>query len=341
MYTCTIPLFLVLLILNTSDSLFVKLPSDHEWHLWKYQHNKNYTTLHEELDRHVTWLSNKAFIDAHNSHSKVFGFTLGMNQFGDMTDFEFQQKYSCVKPPDVSYNHTDIVRNKYKKLYQRPQNLTIPENVDWRSMGAVTSVKSQGKCCACYAFGALGALEGAHALAYGKLLDLSAQNILDCSRRFGNRGCRNGSAENTYMYIIENDGIDTTKSYPYIGEQSTCHFKKNGIGTTMRYYVHIETGSEYDLEAAVATQGPIAVIVDGSHNLFRFYKSGVLNIPNCSRTKVTQSLVAIGYGSINGKDYWIVKNSWGETWGTNGFGLMSRNKYNQCGIATHAIFPSL
>ena len=84
MYTCTIPLFLVLLILNTSNALFVKLPSDHEWYLWKYQHKKNYTTLHEELDRQVTWLSNKAFINAHNSHSKVFGFTLGMNQFGDM-----------------------------------------------------------------------------------------------------------------------------------------------------------------------------------------------------------------------------------------------------------------
>lgn len=94
----------------------------------------------------------------------------------------------------------------------------------------------QGKCCSCYAFGALGSLEGAHALATGKLTELSAQNILDCSGMYtfinyryflyyvgayGNRGCRKGSVENTYLYIIDNNGIDTSKSYPYIGKVFT------------------------------------------------------------------------------------------------------------------------
>uniref|UniRef100_A0A1X7VRP3 Peptidase C1A papain C-terminal domain-containing protein n=1 Tax=Amphimedon queenslandica TaxID=400682 RepID=A0A1X7VRP3_AMPQE len=246
-----------------------------------------------------------------------------MNEYGDLSDYEFRNNYQCALSP--------IYRplfNCTRKIYQRSKNLTLPQSVDWRSMGAVSSVKSQGYCCSSYAFGALGTLEGVHALASGKLVELSAQNIIDCSRVYGNRGCQKGSVEYSYYYIIDNNGVDTKRSYPYRGKQKACHFKQKNIGAKMRYFLQVEEGNEKDLEAAVAMQGPISVVVDASHNIFRFYKSGILNIPNCSSSKVTQALTLIGYGSNNGQKYWLVKNSWGKNWGLRGYALLSRGKNN-------------
>lgn len=143
-----------------------------------------------------------------------------------------------------------------------------------------------------------------------------------------------------FAYIKSNQGLDTEKSYPYRGTDGKCHYNPKNSGATDKGYTDIKSFSEDDLKAAVATVGPICVAIDASGDSFQFYKKGIYNEPDCSSTILDHGVLAVGYGtSKDGVDYWIVKNSWGTSWGQDGYILMSRNKDNQCGIATAASYP--
>ncbi|KAF2068296.1 hypothetical protein CYY_010379, partial [Polysphondylium violaceum] len=131
---------------------------------------------------------------------------------------------------------------------------------------------------------------------------------------------------------------DTEASYPYTGEQGKCKFNKDNIGATLSSYIDVTHGSESDLESEVAN-GPVSVAIDASHNSFQLYKSGVYFEKKCSSTQLDHGVLAVGYGTENGSDYWIVKNSWGQDWGQSGYILMARNKNNACGIASMASRP--
>lgn len=142
-----------------------------------------------------------------------------------------------------------------------------------------------------------------------------------------------------FEYVKKNGGIDTEKSYPYKAKDSKCKFDQANIGATCTGHKDITKDSEADLQQAVADIGPISVAIDASSREFRFYKKGVLNVPKCSSTRLDHGVLAVGYGALDGDDYWLVKNSWGTTWGEKGYVMMSRNKDNQCGIATAASYP--
>ncbi|CAB4014786.1 cathepsin L1-like [Paramuricea clavata] len=145
--------------------------------------------------------------------------------------------------------------------------------------------------------------------------------------------------DNAFMYI-EEYGIDTEESYPYTGVQSIfCSYSGATIGATCSGYVDIEQYSESQLHSAVATVGPISTAIDADHRNFQLYHSGVYDEPDCSSTELDHGVLVVGYGTLNGKDYWLVKNSWGPHWGMEGYIMMSRNKDNQCGIATLASYP--
>nr|6ZQ3_A Chain A, Silicatein alpha [Tethya aurantium] len=216
-----------------------------------------------------------------------------------------------------------------------------PETVDWRTKGAVTGIKSQGDCGASYAFSAMGALEGINALATGKLTYLSEQNIIDCSVPYGNHGCKGGNMYVAFLYVVANEGVDDGGSYPFRGKQSSCTYQEQYRGASMSGSVQINSGSESDLEAAVANVGPVAVAIDGESNAFRFYYSGVYDSSRCSSSSLNHAMVITGYGISNNQEYWLAKNSWGENWGELGYVKMARNKYNQCGIASDASYPTL
>ncbi|CAI8044438.1 Procathepsin L (Fragments), partial [Geodia barretti] len=202
-------------------------------------------------------------------------------------------------------------------------------------------VKDSGRCRSCYAFATTGVLEGLHALTTGKLVTLSEQNIIDCSVPYGNRACSGGSVETSLMYVIDSGGLDTDTYYPYKERQYLCKFSKKYIAGKCTGMIKIQKGRESDLEIAVATFGPVTAVVDSRHNTFQFYAGGVFLEPTCSTTKLTQSVLIIGYGKTrHGREYWILKNSWGTAWGMDGYMLMARNLNNHCGIASRALYPS-
>lgn len=139
-------------------------------------------------------------------------------------------------------------------------------------------------------------------------------------------------------YIISNGGIDTEASYPYTAQDGTCHYSVANRGATLSSYENVKSGSEADLQQKVS-EGPTSVAIDASHSSFQFYSSGVYYEPNCSSQQLDHGVLAVGWGVSGSQDYWIVKNSWGTTWGQNGYIWMSRNRNNNCGIATMATLP--
>lgn len=300
---------------------------DEAWQIWKSAHNKLYKDLDEEKVRYTIWEDNLRRITEHNKKSS--NLFLRMNHFGDMTNTEFRKTMNGYLRP----------ANKTGSTFLAPSHINVPASVDWRTQGYVSDVKNQGQCGSCWAFSTTGSLEGQHFKKTGKLIDLSEQNLVDCSTSYGNHGCQGGLMDNAFKYIKDNGGLDTETSYPYDGENEKCRFKKASVGATDSGFVDVTQGDEDALKKAVATVGPISVAIDASHFTFQFYHSGVYDETSCSSTQLDHGVLVVGYGDFQGKDYWLVKNSWGPSWGLKGYIRMSRNKNNQCGIASSASYP--
>ena len=203
-------------------------------------------------------------------------------------------------------------------------------------------MKYQGSCGACWAFSAVGALEGQLKLKTGKLISLSAQNLVDCSNeeKYGNKGCGGGYMTEAFQYIIDNGGIEADASYPYKATDEKCHYNSKNRAATCSRYIQLPFGDEDALKEAVATKGPVSVGIDASHSSFFFYKSGVYDDPSCTGN-VNHGVLVVGYGTLDGKDYWLVKNSWGLNFGDQGYIRMARNNKNHCGIASYCSYPEI
>jgi len=183
-------------------------------------------------------------------------------------------------------------------------------------------------------------MEGAKFLKTGTLTSLSEQNLVDCSTKQGNEGCQGGLMDQAFQYVIDNHGIDTEASYMYTATgPNSCKFKPADIGDTISSYTDIPQGSESALETA-ANQQPISVGIDASNYSFQLYTGGVYYEPECSTTQLDHGVLVVGYGtSTTGTNYWLVKNSWGTSWGMKGYIQMSKDRNNNCGIATSASYP--
>ncbi|KAF6327532.1 hypothetical protein mRhiFer1_008251 [Rhinolophus ferrumequinum] len=285
---------------------------DTHWYRWKATHRRLYRANEEEWRRAV-WEKNMKMIELHNREysQRKHGFSLAMNAFGDMTNEEFRQVM----------NGFQNRKQKNGKMFREPIFAKIPSSVDWREKGYVTPVKNQGQCGSCWAFSATGALEGQMFRKTGKLVSLSEQNLVDCSRSQGNEGCNGGLMDNAFQYVKENGGLDSEESYPYLGRR------------------------EKSLMKAVATVGPISVAIDAGHSSFQFYNKGIYYEPNCSSKDLDHGVLVVGYGTegaaSNSNKFWIVKNSWGPEWGMNGYVKMAKDQDNHCGVATAASYPTV
>eukprot|EP00057_Strongylocentrotus_purpuratus_P002480 XP_003724610.1 PREDICTED: cathepsin L1 [Strongylocentrotus purpuratus] len=328
----------IIVLLSVAGALATRLPSrdfDEEWKEWVDYHGKEYSAMGEEMERRMIWEDNLRIITKHNlEHSQgKTTYRLGMNEFGDMTNAEFvatrtMKKMSGV--PKVGQGST----------FLPSEFLQLPDSVDWRTEGYVTPVKDQGQCGSCWAFSTVGALEGQHFVKTGTLVSLSEQNLVDCSQAEGNDGCNGGWPAWADEYIKSNGGIDTEVGYPYEGVDDSCHYRTSDVGATITGFAEVEADSEKALEKALAQVGPISVCIDATQPSFQLYESGVYDEPDCSSTALDHCVTAVGYDSTaDGDKYYIVKNSWGTTWGQEGYIWMSRDKQKQCGIATNATYP--
>jgi len=310
---------------------------DAPWTLFKSIYEKEYASDAEETLRRAIWEDNVEIIRKHNIEADLglHTYTLGMNKYGDMTLKEFVKQMNGI---DLSLN---VSFSGTCDKFVAPANFKRPDSVDWRTKGYVTPIKDQGQCGSCWAFSTTGSLEGQHFAKTGQLVSISEQNLVDCSTSYGNFGCNGGLMDNAFKYIKENNGIDTEMSYPYEAKNGQCRFKAANVGATDTGCKDVKQLSEDDLQDAIATVGPVSVAIDAAHSSFQLYKSGVYNEPACSQQALDHGVLAVGYDTASGQDYYIVKNSWGTSWGNQGFIWMTRNKNNQCGIATLASYPTV
>jgi len=320
---------------NTILKFSSEIPFEEQWTDFKVQHEKVYGDTVEELKRKEIFRKNLKTIDRHNYlHAKgLKTYSLGVNEYADMEAQEIVKVMNGYRPQ----NHSRV---RDRITYLSPLvKVQIPDEVDWRKEGYVTDVKNQGQCGSCWSFSTTGSLEGQHFRKTGKLVSLSEQNLVDCSEAWGNNGCNGGLMDNAFQYIKDNDGIDTELSYPYKAKDGTCHYKAKYEGATDVGFVDVPHGDEDKLKEACAGNGPISIAIDASHQSFQLYRSGVYVEPECSSEQLDHGVLIVGYGTMDGQDYWIVKNSWGPSWGQGGYIYMARNKDNQCGVATQASYP--
>merc|ERR1711975_17313 len=203
-------------------------------------------------------------------------------------------------------------------------------------MGAVTPVKNQQQCGSCWAFSSTGSLEGAMFVATGKLISLSEEDLVQCNS-ITDHGCQGGLMDNAFNWVQQN-GICSEAAYPYTSGGGTTGSCKKGCSPVVSITGHTDVPSrdESALQAAVSKQ-PVSVAIEADKSAFQLYSGGILDNSACG-TNLDHGVLVVGYGT-DGKDYWKVKNSWGATWGEQGYIRMVRDK-NQCGIAQQPSYPT-
>jgi cathepsin L len=293
--------------------------------------NKQYSS-DEFFQRYSIFKANHNKIRLHNLEQKAgkHTFTMAVNEFADMTFTEFHSKMTGLQSRDMGVLRESNGDGPHLDVSAPAASL------DWRTKNAVTPVKNQQQCGSCWAFSTTGSTEGAHAIKTGNLVSLSEQQLVDCSTAQGNQGCNGGLMDQGFQYIISNHGITTEAAYPYTAADGTCRAAGKPVAATLSSFVDVTAGSETSLMQAVNI-GPTSIAIEADQPCFQFYSGGILSDPSCG-TQLDHGVLAVGYGTENNVNYWIVKNSWGASWGESGYIRLVRGS-NECGLANMASYP--
>jgi C1A family cysteine protease len=319
-------------VVNTGSTNFLRAdPVAAAWKEWKKNNSRLYGSA-EESKRLRVFRDNFNLIQAHNAKANET-YTLGINQFSDLTNKEFAALYTGAVVPK-GYNASNA-----SNLFVPNNTLKANDAVDWRGQGRVRAIKNQGSCGSCWAFAAVSALEGLAKVKTGSLPDLAEQELVDCTRNLGNYGCSGGWSQNAFSYAASH-GIGAQGSYPYTAKDGSC--KQVAAAFKTKAYANIAPKNVNALKQAIAQNGPVVVYIEADKSSFQSYKSGVYNAADCfAGGQINHAVTAVGYTA----NAWIVRNSWGTGWGDQGYILISQDAAaggnGICGILSNSnTFPT-
>ncbi len=286
------------------------------------QHGKSYATVEEFNFRKALFAETEAAIQELNaSETSVHGH----NKFSDYTRAEYKKLLGFM----ANYNESaePVVLDA----------TDLPASVNWVEAGAVTPVKDQGQCGSCWAFSSTGALEGAHQIASGELLSFSEQQLVDCVQLCF--GCNGGNQALAFRYLESHD-IELESAYPYTAKDGDCAYNEaSATAVDVSDYTMVTSDSVEQMKAALAQQ-PLSVSIEADKLVFQTYTSGVLSSTKCG-TQLDHAVLAVGYGTEDGQDYWLVKNSWGTSWGEDGYiKLAIVDGDGICGVQMGPLYPT-
>lgn len=280
-------------------------------------YNRNYDNATFNY-RFPIFVENYEFIHQMNQNDNLT-FSLGINKFADVSSEEFKNLYLGLQ-----------ITNASQCGEFSDDGLEAPDVLDWRLKNVVTPVKDQGQCGSCWAFAVTETLESAYAIKTGDLEILAPQELVDCDTN--SFGCSGGYPELALQYV-EDHGLNLEKDYPYQAADGQCH------ETDSKYKLDqcfdVPTNDEALLKKAVS-KAPLTVVIEADQRVFQFYKSGVITADSCGQN-LDHAVQLVGYGTENNVDYWLVRNSWGESWGEGGYVKLERNSDVQggtCGITS-------
>lgn len=253
---------------------------------------------------------------------------LGLNLFADLTASEFKSKHASCGFFDT--NQKSITHQEVGPL---------PASVDWRAKGAVTPVKGQGDCGSCWAFSTTGVLEGFNFINTGTLLSFSEQQLVDCNTDT-NQGCNGGFPYLAIEYAAKN-GLEIEKDYPYTAVDGTCQYNQTKAHQVCGGYEYVTANSTDHLKSALVEM-PVSVGIEADQDVFQLYKSGVIKT-GCGAA-LDHAVLVVGYHKVGILEAFIVKNSWGTSWGEDGYvQIWSENQANGgqgvCGILASPVVP--
>jgi C1A family cysteine protease len=285
------------------------------------QHGRSYGTKAEFQFRSKVFKQTLSEIEAINAENGTH--TVGINFLADRTPSE-RKRLNGYKGEKTASKVTVLDASN------------LADEVNWVTAGAVTPVKNQGQCGSCWSFSTTGAVEGAMFLKTGKLQSYSEQQLVDCSTSFGNMGCNGGLMDYAFTYIEKNP-LEQESDYPYKAVDGKCSYvSTKGVGQ-VKSYTDVPTNSPTQLKAAIA-KAPVSVAIEADQTAFQMYTSGVIT-KGCGQS-LDHGVLAVGYGTLNGQGYFLVKNSWGASWGDKGYVRISDSTSNVCGILSAASYPT-